>query len=286
MRVLVTGALGQVGRELLEAFPAANGSTEVIGVDLADFDIGDRDEVLAAVISAAPDVVVNTAAWTAVDAAESEPDGAWRSNALAVRHLAEASDSVGAHLVHISTDYVFDGTKGSPYVEWDEPNPASVYGASKLGGEREAAQARSFTIARTSWVCSRHGANMVKTIMRVAREQPQLSFVNDQFGHPTFADDLARMVVRLATERRPGLFHVTNAGATSWFGFAQAVLEAMGEDPDRVLPITTADLQPPRPAPRPAFSVLDNMALRLSGIEPLPDYHEPLRRTVAWLEAQ
>jgi dTDP-4-dehydrorhamnose reductase len=286
MRVLVTGALGQVGRELLEAFPAANTSTEVIGVDLGDFDIGDRDEVLAAVSASSPDVVVNTAAWTAVDAAESEPDGAWRSNALAVRHLAEASDRVGAHLVHISTDYVFDGTKGSPYVEWDEPNPASVYGASKLGGEREAAQARSFTIARTSWVCSRHGSNMVKTIMRVAAEQPELSFVDDQFGHPTFADDLARMVVRLATERRPGLFHVTNAGATSWFGFAQAVLEAMGEDPDRVRPISTADLQPPRPAPRPAFSVLDNMALRLSGVEPLPDFHEPLQRTVTWLEAQ
>lgn len=283
MRVLITGANGQVGRDLQEAFIDANASTELICVDLPAVDIGSRDDVLALVTSTAPDLIVNAAAYTAVDAAESDVDAAWRTNALAVRHLVEASDKVGAHLVHISTDYVFDGTKDSPYVEWDAPSPASVYGATKLGGEIEALRGRSVTVARTSWVCSRHGSNMVKTILRVAADNPELAFVDDQFGHPTFADDLARMLVRLGTERRPGLFHVTNSGAVSWFGFARAVLSAAGLDPDRVRPITTADLQPPRPAARPANSVLDNAALRLSGIDPMPPFTEALERTVAWL---
>jgi len=283
VKVVITGANGQVGRELQEAFPAANADTEMVCVDLPAVDIGDRDEVLALVTGTAPDLIVNAAAYTAVDAAETDVDAAWRTNALAVRHLAEAADRVGAHLVHISTDYVFDGTKDTPYVEWDTPSPASVYGASKLGGEIEALHARSVTVARTSWVCSRHGSNMVKTILRVAQTNPELAFVDDQVGHPTFADDLARMLVRLGTERRPGLFHVTNSGATSWYGFARAVLEAAGEDPDRVRPIATADLQPPRPAARPANSVLDNAALRLSGIDAMPPFTEALERTVRWL---
>ena len=285
MRVLVTGANGQVGTELQSAFPEANAGTELVCVDLPEVDIGDREQVRALVAGTAPDVIVNAAAYTAVDAAEADPDTAWRSNALAVRHLVEAADAAGAHLVHISTDYVFDGSKDSPYLEWDPPNPASVYGASKLGGEIEALRGTSVTVARTSWVCSRHGSNMVKTILRVAAEHPELSFVDDQVGHPTFADDLARMLVRLATERRPGLFHVTNAGEVSWYGFAREVLIAAGEDPDRVRPITTADLQPPRPAPRPANSVLDNAALRLSGVEPLGDFRVPLARAVAALLA-
>jgi dTDP-4-dehydrorhamnose reductase len=286
VRVLLTGAGGQVGRELAEIFTARAGAPgDLLALDRTGLDVGVRDEVLAAVLAHRPDVIVNAAAYTAVDAAETDTDGAWRINALAVRHLAEAANRTGAHLVHLSTDYVFDGTKATPYVEWDTPQPASVYGASKLGGEREAASAASHTIVRTSWVCGRYGANMVKTILRVAAAHPELSFVNDQRGHPTFADDLAAMVARLATERRPGLFHVTNDGAVSWFEFAQAVLAVSGQDPDRVRPITTADLQPPRPAARPANSVLDNAALRLSGLGALPHYTEALERTVRWLAA-
>ncbi|MCC5953296.1 MAG: dTDP-4-dehydrorhamnose reductase [Acidimicrobiia bacterium] len=281
MRVLITGAAGQVGRELVERFEGY----DLAAPDRSSLDIGDRDAVLGAVTTFEPDVVVNPAAFTAVDACETERDAAWRANALAVRHLAEGCRLVGAHLVHLSTDYVFDGTKPAPYVEWDLPAPASVYGASKLGGEQEAWAAPSTTVVRTSWVCGRYGSNMVKTIRRVAAANPELSFVDDQRGHPTLADDLARMVQKLAVQRLPGLFHVTNAGAVSWYEFARAVLEASGEDPDRVRPISTADLDPPRPAPRPANSVLDNAALRLSGIEPLGDFREALARTVAWLEA-
>ena len=201
---------------------------------------------------------------------------------MAVRHLADGARRVGARVCHISTDYVFDGTKPDPYVEWDQPNPASMYGRSKLGGELELGP--DDTIVRTSWVCGFHGGNMVKTILRLAGEHDTLSFVDDQRGHPTFADDLAAVIHRLVVDRRPGLFHVTNQGAVSWFEFAQAVLEAAGLDPARVSPVATADLKPARPAPRPANSVLDNAALRLSGVPLAPDFHEPLARLVPRLQ--
>ena len=163
-------------------------------------------------------------------------------------------------------------------MEWDPTNPVSMYGRSKLGGELELGP--EHTVVRTSWVCGFHGANMVKTILRLAGEHDTLSFVDDQRGHPTFADDLAVVVRRLVVERRPGLFHVTNQGAVSWYEFAREVLAAAGMDPDRVRPIATAELQPPRPAPRPANSVLDNAALRLAGMALAPDFREPLARLV------
>jgi dTDP-4-dehydrorhamnose reductase len=225
-----------------------------------------------------PDAVVHAAAWTAVDACEGDPDLAFRINALAVRHVAEASSRFDAHLCHVSTDYVFDGAKATPYVEWDAPNPQSVYGRSKLGGERELHPGS--TLVRTSWVCGRHGSNMVKTILRLAAERDELAFVDDQRGCPTFAADLAAKMLELVVDRRPGLFHVTNQGAVSWFEFAREVLEAAGFEPSRVRPVSTAELTPPRPAPRPANSVLDNAALRLSGLAPLPHHRESLDRLV------
>ncbi|MGZ4706125.1 MAG: dTDP-4-dehydrorhamnose reductase [Acidimicrobiales bacterium] len=278
MKVLITGAGGQVGRELVDVFAGH----DVTGFDHRTLDVADRDAVLGAVTSIRPDVIVNGAAYTAVDACETETDTAWAVNAMAVRHLADGARRVGARVCHISTDYVFDGTKPDPYVEWDQPNPASMYGRSKLGGELELSP--DDTIVRTSWVCGFHGGNMVKTILRLAGEHDTLSFVDDQRGHPTFADDLASVVHRLVVDRRPGLFHVTNQGAVSWFEFAQAVLEAAGLDPARVSPVATADLEPARPAPRPANSVLDNAALRLSGVPLAPDFHEPLGRLVPRLQ--
>ena len=251
---------------------------EVHAFDRLGLDIGDRDSVLGALTSIVPDVVINPAAWTAVDACESDPDRALRDNTLGVRHLAEGARRIGARVVHVSTDYVFDGTKSDPYVEWDDPNPRSVYGATKLAGERELGP--DATIVRTSWVCGFHGGNMVRTILRLAGEHETLRFVDDQRGHPTFADDLARMIHRLVIDQRPGVFHVTNQGAVSWFEFAREVLAAAGLDPDRVEPVHTAELQPPRPAPRPANSVLDNAALRLCGIELLDDFRAPLARLV------
>src|SRR5262249_18534768 len=151
----------------------------------------------------------------------------------------------------------------------------------KLAGEREALTVPpATTVVRTSWVCGEHGANMVKTVLRLAARQSELAFVDDQCGHPTFTADLAPVLRRLAIDRRPGIHHVTNQGAVSWFEFASAVLVAAGQDAGRVIPISTAELRPPRAAPRPANSVLDNAVLRLSGLPLLPDFHEPLERLV------
>jgi dTDP-4-dehydrorhamnose reductase len=282
VRVLVTGAGGQLGRDVVVACEAAG--DEVAAADHATLDVTDRDAVLGAVLATQPDAVVHCAAWTAVDACETDVERAFTHNALAVRWVAEAARRADAHLVHVSTDYVFSGEQPAPYTEWDEPAPRSIYGRSKLAGEREAlAGVAGATVVRTSWVSGEHGANMVKTVLRLAAEHPVLSFVDDQRGHPTFTADLAPLLRRLAVDRRPGVYHATNQGAVSWYEFAGAVLAAAGEDPSRVKPITTAELQPPRPAPRPANSVLDNAALRAAGVPLLADFHEPLARLVTAL---
>lgn len=279
MRVLVTGAGGQLGRDCVARFES--GGHEVFACDRAQLDVGDRDTVLSIVTSLRPAALVHCAAWTAVDACEADPERAFRDNALAPRWMREATQRVGAHLCHISTDYVFRGDKPAPYVEWDEPDPQSVYGRSKLAGEREVGT--DATVIRTSWVCGLHGNNMVKTILRLAGQHDRLRFVVDQRGHPSFTDDLADAIYRLVIDRRAGVHHVTNQGAVSWFEFAQEVLRAAGLDPNRVEPVTTAELDPPRPAPRPANSVLDNAVLRLAGLPLLADFREPLRRMVSQL---
>jgi dTDP-4-dehydrorhamnose reductase len=279
MRLLITGAGGQLGIDLVRCCESAG--DDVVATSHTELDISDRDAVHGAVSMLRPDAVVNCAAWTAVDACEGDPDRAFAQNALAVRWLAEGCDNAGARLVQISTDYVFDGLLDRPYTEWDDPSPQSVYGASKLAGEREAmALGGSAAVVRTSWVCSENGSNMVRTIMRLADERTELSFVSDQIGHPTFTTDLAPMIRRIAVERRSGIHHVTNQTATSWYGFARDVVAAMGKSPDMVRAITTDELQPARPAPRPANSRLDNAVLRTAGIPLLRDYGEPLRETV------
>jgi dTDP-4-dehydrorhamnose reductase len=281
VRVLITGAGGQLGTDLEAAFGSAPSGHDVVAAARSSLDITDRDAVVGSLTTLRPDLVVHAAAWTAVDACESDPGRAFAVNALGTRHVAEGARLSGSHVVYVSTDYVFDGTVSRPYREWDEPNPASVYGQSKLAGEREVlAQLPGAAVVRTSWVCGRHGSNMVKTILRLAASRPELAFVDDQRGHPTFTEDLASMIVQLATARRPGIFHVTNQGATTWYELARDIVAAAGRDPDMVVPIATKDLDPPRPAPRPANSVLDNAALALSGIPLLADYHEPLERTV------
>jgi dTDP-4-dehydrorhamnose reductase len=281
VRVLVTGAGGQLGRDVVAACQTAG--DDVLAADHAALDVTDRDAVLGAVTTWRPDAVINTAAWTAVDACEADPDRAYASNALSVRWLVSACDRAGAHLVHLSTDYVFDGDKNEPYVEWDEPAPRSVYGASKLGGEREASPVA--TIVRSSWLCGRHGANMLKTVLRLLAEPAPLRFVDDQVGHPTFTSDLASMLRRLTVERRGGVHHVTNQGAVSWYEFVREIAIAAGDDPARVQPIKAADLQPPRAATRPTNSVLDNAVLRMSGLPPLRDFREPLVELVRQLRA-
>lgn len=314
LRVLLTGGNGQLGRDLRDVLaggipdggrpadgagagtereptpilpPLDPGTFEVVATDIDTLDVSDRTAVGAAFEAFRPDLVLHGGAYTAVDACESDPDTAFAVNAMGTRHVAEATTAVGAHLVYVSTDYVFDGDLDRPYVEWDQPGPRSVYGRSKLGGELEvhAVAGPSATIVRTAWVSGAHGANMVKTVLRLARSASDstLRFVDDQHGCPTFTADLATALVRLALDRRPGTFHVTNQGETTWFGFAQATLTAAGFDPGRVEPIATSDLDPPRPAPRPCNSRLDNAALRLSGLPLLPAWTDALGRLVAAL---
>lgn len=283
MKVLVTGAGGALGHDLVECMTSSPG-IDVVAACHADLDVANRTMVLEAMVGIVPDVVVHAAAWTAVDGCETNPDRAFAVNALGTRHLAEGARRVGAHLCYVSTDYVFDGRSDRAYHEWDAPNPLSVYGRSKLGGEREVDPGS--TVVRTSWLCGRRGPNFVRTVLRLATSGQPLRFVDDQHGCPTFAADLAVAIRALATDRRPGIFHVTNQGHTTWFGLARAVLESVGMDPARVEAIATSDLQPPRPASRPANSMLDNAALRLSGCGLLPAWRDSLDHLVKELVSE
>ena len=302
MRILITGANGQLGQDLLDCLagrvpvggrrcallgpegPRDGLGHEVLATDIDTMRVDDRDAVLTTFSAFRPELVLHGGAFTAVERCESEVDAAYAVNATGTRHIAEAAALVGAHVVYVSTDYVFDGSAARPYREWDAPSPNSVYGASKLAGERECRPGS--TIVRTSWLCGAHGANMVVTALRLAGGEGMLRFVNDQHGSPTFTADLAPAVVTLGLDRRPGTFHVTNSGATTWWGLVRAVLEEAGADPERVLPIGTSELDPPQVAPRPAYSVLDNMALRLSGLPALPDWRDGLARLVPALKAR
>ena len=307
-RVLVTGGNGQLGRDVRDVLagavpaggipadqldgtllpPVEPGTFEVLSTDIDTLDLVDRAAVRDAVDGFRPDLILHGGAYTAVDACETDLDTAFAVNAMGTRHMAEAAASVGAHIVYISTDYVFDGDAGPSLRRVGRPAPRSVYGRSKLGGEQEvrALSGASGTIVRTAWVSGAHGANMVKTALRLAAASPDdtLRFVDDQHGCPTFTADLARAVVRLGVDRRPGTFHVTNQGETTWCGFVKATLAAGGYDPARVEAISTSDLDPSRyPAPRPKNSRLDNAALRLSGLPAMPPWDEALVRLVGAL---
>jgi len=283
VKVVVTGAGGQLGFELVRSGAAAG--LDVRGLTRADLDVTDESAVRRVLLRERPDVVVHAAAWTAVDACEGDRERAILCNGTATAHVVRAARDVGARVIYVSTDYVFDGTKPAPYIESDVPNPRSVYGLSKLLGERAVHQELD-TVVRISWVCGIHGANMVKTILRLAGQREVLEFVDDQVGHPTFADDAARMIIRLATQGGAGVWHVTNQGAVSWYEFAREVMQAAGHDPARVRPIATRDLVPQRPAPRPANSVLENRRLQESGWGLLDDFRLPLARLVHTLRDQ
>lgn len=284
MKLLLTGARGQVGTELMRALPRLG---DVVSFDRASLDIEDPRAVEAAVAAARPDVIVNAAAYTAVDLAESEPQRANAVNVVGPLYLAEAARRFGALLVHYSTDYVFDGAKQGSYCETDQPSPVNVYGASKLAGERAVmATAPRHLVLRTSWVYAPHGRNFVRTVLRLANQATELRIVADQFGAPTYARDLAAATTTaIATAMHrdvSGLFHITNRGLTTWYGLACAVLDRAGIE-RRVVPISTAAY--PLPARRPRNSLLDTQrAERELGVS-LPDWASSLRACVAKLGA-
>jgi len=270
-RVLILGAAGQVGVELQRSFA---GFGSVIAVDREAFDLADPDDTRALIRREKPDVILNAAAYTAVDRAESEPEVAMAINGHAPRTLAEEAQRASALLVHYSTDYVFDGTKREPWLETDEPNPLSAYGASKLAGERAIQTVGGrYLIFRTSWVYGPHGRNFLQTMLRLAGERDRLSIVDDQIGSPTTSNELARATRTIvegalsekygSTENWVGLYQMTCSDAVTWFGFAQAIFAkaaaSLNLHPPELIPIKTEEF--PTAAKRPRYSVLSNQKL-------------------------
>ncbi len=279
MRVLVTGAGGQLARDVCAVLAAD--AHEVAAFDHASLAVEDPVSVDAVMDAVRPDAVIHAAALTNVDRCEEEPDLAEAVNAAGTGHVADAATRVGAHLVYVSTDYVFDGRATRPYRETDRTNPLSVYGRTKLAGERACGERA--TIVRTSWVAGEGAPNFVATVLALAGASGPLRFVDDQRASPTYTADLAVALAALARDRRPGCFHVTNSGDASRYELAREVLAIAGADPDRVEPISTGQLDPPRPAVRPAYSVLDNGAFESAGYPGLPDWRDGLARLIARL---
>src|SRR5437016_639112 len=252
MRILVTGAGGMLGRDVVRAAEFVN--HEVIALEHAVLDVTDAPRVQRAVTRAAPDAVINCAAWTDVDGAETNPRPAERLNATAAGTVAAAAAYVGAPVVHPSTDYVFDGESRRPYIESDTPHPLSVYGATKLAGEHEVAAANpQHFVVRSSWLFGAHGRNFVETMLRLGRELGEVVVVRDQVGCPTYSGHLADALVRLLDGDDYGLHHIAAGGACSWFEFAVEIFRQAGVE-CRTLSCTTEEF--PRPARRPAYSVL------------------------------
>ena len=276
LRYLVTGARGMLGSDLLEALFGR----EVTVLGRADLDVTDRDAVFSAV--AGHDVVINAAAYTAVDAAETDEEAARAVNGTAAGLLGEATASSGARLVQVSTDYVFDGTATEPYAESTPLAPVSAYGRTKAEGERLAREANpdGTYIVRTAWLYGQHGPNFAKTMLRLASTHDTVSVVDDQVGQPTWTLDLAEQIVRLVDSDAPaGVYHGTNGGRASWFDFARAVFETAGLDADRVKATDSSSFV--RPAPRPAFSVLGHDAWTAAGLAPLRPWDEALHDAAA-----
>ena len=280
-RWLITGSAGQLGTDL-RTLLADRPGLEVVGVDLPELDITDPSAVQKFVEEVRPELLINAAAYTAVDAAESNEELAQAVNGLAPGILAEACARHGIRLVHVSTDYVFPGDGTVPY-EVDSPTgPRSAYGRTKLAGELavRAALPDASWVVRTAWVYGAGGQNFVKTMVRLERSHETVDVVDDQRGSPTWSADLARGLVSLAdSAARPGVYHCTNGGDTTWYGLTRAIFEELGADPDRVRPTTTDRY--PRPAPRPAYSVLSGRSWRDAGLPELPHWRAALHEAFA-----
>lgn len=277
MRIVITGAQGQLGKELQQVLQGH----QLTLLDLPTFDLTHED-CGRLIVDAVPDAVIHAGAHTDVDGAERNPQLAMAINADGTERVARAAAQVGARLIYISTDYVFDGRGTRPYVETDQTNPVSAYGASKCAGEERAlACCENTLVVRTAWLYGLQGKNFVKTILQLAAERPSLRVVADQEGCPTFAEDLARMIDRLVTHPIRGFLHVTNEGHCTWHEFAAEIVKLAGYRVP-VQPITTEDM--PRPAKRPAYSVLSSDRLHHLGFS-MPSWQNGLQRFLKALPA-
>lgn len=272
-----------LGTDVCRAFTA--GRHEVIPVTSADFDIADTAAARRAITGARPDIVIHTAAYTDVDGCERDPDSAYRINTVGTWNVASASAEAGATLVHISTDFVFDGEKNAPYTEFDSPNPLGVYGASKLAAEEMVRKAcpRHY-IVRSSWLFGPHGKCFPKVILRLAETKRELTVVADQTGTPTYTPDLAKALIELLDIPLHGLYHITNTGSCSWHDLAKAVLKEAGKSDIAVKPIKSEDW--PSPTRRPKYSVLRNYVRELRGMAPLRPWQEALEDFMQELRQQ
>lgn len=275
MRYLITGASGMLGHDLRSALDGR----EVTALGRRDLDVTDLEAVRAA--SAGHGAIINAAAYTAVDDAETHEDDAYSVNAFGARNLAIAAAENGARLVQLSTDYVFDGSATEPYAEDATRTPISAYGRTKAAGERFALDENpdGTYIVRTAWLYGEHGPNFAKTMLKLASSMDTWAVVDDQLGQPTWTADLARQIVDLLDARgRTGIYHGTNSGRASWFEFGRAILEEFDLDPERITPTDSSQFT--RPAPRPAFSVLGHDAWIRAGLAPMRDWRVALHAAV------
>jgi dTDP-4-dehydrorhamnose reductase len=278
---LVTGSGGMLGCDLVAAL--AGCGEDVIGLSRKELDVTSEATVTGALADCRPDVVVNCAAWTGVDDAEAHEDEALAVNGAGAANLAAAvaagNAAPGCRLVHVSTDYVFAGDAATPYAEDGVPGPRTAYGRTKLAGEQAVRELlpQAGTVVRTAWLYGAHGPNFVATMIRLEGERRTVDVVADQRGQPTWTADVARQVIALVGSGAPaGIYHATSSGVATWFELAREVFLLLGADPDRVRPTTTDAF--PRPAPRPAYSVLGHDAWAAAGLEPIGDWRISLRR--------
>lgn len=274
-RLLVTGGGGQLGRELSLLAP------EAFVFDRRQLDVTDREATRRAVAAYRPDVVVHAGAWTDVDGCELDPARAFAVNAMGTRWVVEAADRIGARVVLVSTDFVFDGTSTRPYTEWDDVGPLSEYGRSKAAAERELRPCD--TVVRTAWLAGEFGPNIVRTVLRLAAADTPMRFVDDQFGNPSFCADVAPCLLAIVDAGVTGVVHAVNEGAVSWYEYVRSILRCAGRPVELVEAISTVELDPPRPAPRPPWSVLENTVLAGAGLAPMPHHLDGLSRLVARL---
>ncbi|MED2785265.1 dTDP-4-dehydrorhamnose reductase [Bacillus thuringiensis] len=273
MKVLVTGAKGQLGQDVVSLLKEQ--TWEVFGFGREELNITDEKQVSEKVLLIQPDIIIHTAAYTQVDQAESDEEAAFKVNAEGTKYLAQAAEAVGAKFCYVSTDYVFDGTKDTPYKADDQTNPQTVYGKSKLVGEQYTQEycSKSY-IVRTSWVFGLYGNNFVKTMLRLAEENKELGIVHDQVGSPTYTTDLARFIISLVQTDKYGVYHGSNSGVCSWYEFAKEIFKQSNIE-IVVNPLKTEDF--PRPAARPKYSVLDKGMIEENGFESFQNWKEALK---------
>ena len=272
MKILITGAYGMLGTDLREVLK----NHEVIATGSKDLDITDEEKCIDFISRESPEIVINAAAYTAVDDCETHYDEAYAANAIGPRNLAIACNKIDIPLVHISTDYVFDGTKRTPLIEKDALGPKTAYGKTKLEGEKFIQEnTDKYFILRTAWLYGLHGGNFVKTMLDLAESHDEITVVNDQIGSPTFSLDLAMAICELLESDKYGIYHLTNDGECSWYDFAKEIFRISNIDV-KVIPVSTEEF--PRPAPRPYYSVLSNVKWESAGFVPMRDYKEALNQ--------